>query len=145
MYQNALAIELRKQGFRVTCRQPFTVHYDGHIVGEFMADMVVDDVIVVELKAVSTLMPKTPNQLLNYLNASRYEVGLLLNFGPTPQLKRRIYDNERKVYRVPEGLLTDTCTHLRPSQWVQVRCDTYRHGLIYSFFCLWKWRVRCQT
>jgi GxxExxY protein len=80
------------------------VQYDGHKVGEFLADMVVDDLIIVELKAVSTLMPEHQNQLLNYLNASHYEVGLLFNFGPTPQLKRRIYDNERKVYQAPERI-----------------------------------------
>ena len=101
VYQSALVIELRKQGFRVTCQQPFTVHYDGHIVDEFVADIVVDDLVVLELKAVRTLMPEHENQLLNYLNASHYEVGLLFNFSPTPQLKRRIYDNERKVYRAP--------------------------------------------
>jgi GxxExxY protein len=111
VYQSALAIELRKQGFRVTCQQPFTVHYDGHIVGEFVADIVVDDLIVLELKAVRTLMPEHENQLLNYLNASHYEVGLLFNFGPTPQLKRRIYDNERKVYRVPDRIAHG---HLHP-------------------------------
>ena len=88
----------------MTCQQPFTVHYDGHIVGEFVADMVVDELIVLELKAVRTLMPEHENQLLNYLNASHYEVGLLFNFGPMPQLKRRIYDNERKVYRAPERI-----------------------------------------
>ena len=104
VYQKALAIELGKQGLRVVCQHPFTVYYDGHVVGEFMADMVVDDVIVVELKAVSMLMPEHQNQLLNYLNASHYEVGLLFNFGPTPQLKRRVYDNERKVYRAPEAI-----------------------------------------
>jgi GxxExxY protein len=110
VYQSALAIELRKQGFRVTCQQPFTVHYDGHIVGEFVADIVVDD-LVLELKAVRTLMPEHENQLLNYLNASHYEVGLLFNFGPTPQLKRRIYDNERKVYQAPERIAHG---HLHP-------------------------------
>lgn len=101
VYLNALAIELRKQGFRVICQQPFTVYYEGQVVGEFVADMVVDELVVLELKAVQTLMPAHENQLLNYLNASRYEVGLLLNFGPTPQLKRKVYDNERKVYQAP--------------------------------------------
>ena len=104
VYQKALAIELRKQGFQVSCQHSFTVHYDGQTVGEFVADVVVNDLIILELKAVRTLMPEHENQLLNYLNASRYEVGLLFNFGPTPQLKRRIYDNERKVYRAPERI-----------------------------------------
>jgi len=72
------------------------VRYDGHVVGEYFADLVVDGKVIVEVKAVRTLGDAHEAQLLNYLKATPYEVGLLLNFGPSPQIKRKIYDNERK-------------------------------------------------
>ena len=99
VYENALAIELRKMGLHVVCQHPIQVHYDGQVVGEFFADMVVNDLVIVEVKAVRTLLKEHEAQLLNYLNATSYEVGLLLNFGPAPQIKRKVFDNDRKKYR----------------------------------------------
>ena len=68
------------------------------MVGEFFADILVKDCIIVELKATRGLSKDDEAQLLNYLNATEYEVGLLLNFGPKPEIKRKVFDNERKKY-----------------------------------------------
>jgi len=96
VYENAMAIELRKLGLEVIPKAPIKVHYNGQVVGEYFADLLVAGVVLVEIKAVRTLAPEHEAQLLNYLKATPYEVGLLLNFGPQPQIKRKVYDNERK-------------------------------------------------
>lgn len=66
------------------------------MVGEYFADLLVADTVIVELKAVKNLAKEHEAQLLNYLKATRYEVGLLLNFAPTPEIKRKAFDNSRK-------------------------------------------------
>lgn len=96
VYENALAIELRKLGLRAEQQRPIKVLYDGAIVGDYVADLVVEDVVLVELKSVERLLPEHLAQLLNYLKATTIEVGLLLNFGPRPQVKPRVFDNARK-------------------------------------------------
>ena len=96
VYENALAIRLRKAGFTVTQQQPITVTFDGQIVGEYFADLVVNVLVILELKAVKELTEAHETQLINYLHATPYEVGLLLNFGPEPQVVRKAYDNRRK-------------------------------------------------
>lgn len=72
------------------------VYYRDRLVGEYIADMVINDNVLLELKAVRQLVDDHEAQLLNYLKATAIEVGLLLNFGPEPRFKRRVYDNERK-------------------------------------------------
>ena len=96
VYRNALAIELRKLGLDVIPEARITVHYDGEVVGEYFADLLVAGTVIVELKAVKRLLPEHEAQLLNYLKATPYEVGLLLNFGPKPEIKRKAFDNSRK-------------------------------------------------
>lgn len=81
VYQKALAHELRKAGLKVECEKVITVRYDGVIVGDFSADMLVEEIIMVELKANQSLVPPNEVQLVNYLTATGIEVGLLLNFG----------------------------------------------------------------
>ena len=98
VYQNAMAIELRKLGLEVTLEAAATVYYDGKIVGEHFIDLLVADCVIVELKAVKGLLTEHEAQLLNYLKATPYEVGLLLNFGPKPKIKRRVFDNARKGF-----------------------------------------------
>ncbi len=98
VYENAIAIELRKQGLQVVCQLPIAVTYDGEIVGEYIADMLVENRVIVEFKAVRQLLTEHEAQLINYLNATPYEVGLLLNFGPQPKFIREIFDNDRKKY-----------------------------------------------
>lgn len=96
VYENSLAIELRKLGLRVAQQQEIQVFYDGQPVGTYFADLVVNEVGMLELKAAKQLADEHEAQLLNYLKATRIEVGLLLNFGPTTDMKRRVYDNDRK-------------------------------------------------
>jgi GxxExxY protein len=96
VYENALALELRKAGIRVEQQARITVYYAGAIVGEYYADLLVENVVLVELKAVEHLGPAEEAQLLNYLRATPIEVGLLLNFGPRPECRRRAFDNQNK-------------------------------------------------
>jgi GxxExxY protein len=96
VYENALALELRRRGLSVEQQKPICVYYQGEIVGEYFADLVVSDAVIIELKAVRTLTETYEAQLLNYLKATPYEVGLLLNFGPTAETKRKVYNNELK-------------------------------------------------
>jgi GxxExxY protein len=96
VYRNALAIELRKLGLDVIQEARIAVYYDGQVVGEYFADLLVAGVVIVELKAVQRLLSEHEAQLLNYLKATPYEVGLLLNFGPEPEIRRKAFDNSRK-------------------------------------------------
>lgn len=96
VYENSLAIELRKLGLQVGQQAEIEVFYEGQPVGTYFADLVVNDVVMLELKAVKQLAEEHEAQLLNYLKATRIEVGLLLNFGPETDIKRRVFDNDRK-------------------------------------------------
>ena len=96
VYENALAIELRKLGLKVEQQKGIIVYYNGQIVGDYLADIITCDAVLLELKAVRTLTEEHEAQLLNYLKATTIEVGLLLNFGPKPEYRRKVYDNERK-------------------------------------------------
>jgi len=96
VYERALTIELGKLGLQVIPQARIQVSYAGQVVGDYFADLVVEDKVLVEVKAVRNLHEEHEAQLLNYLKATKYEVGLLLNFGPQPQLKRKAYDNTRK-------------------------------------------------
>jgi GxxExxY protein len=97
VYENALVIALTALTLRVQQQVKITVYFQQRIVGEYFADLVVEDVVIVELKAVSRLLAEHEAQLLNYLRATPYEVGLLLNFGPKPQFIRKAFDNSRKT------------------------------------------------
>jgi GxxExxY protein len=89
VYENALRIELAKQGLDVRQQEPIVVHYDGQAVGEFRADLWVEDCVIVELKAVRSLDKVHEVQLVNYLTVTGIDTGLLLNFGPSVQVKRK--------------------------------------------------------
>lgn len=97
VYENAMALELRRIGLKVVQQQPIPVYYGPDVVGEYFADLVVEDKVIVELKAARALADEHEAQLLNYLRATPYEVGLLLNFGPKPQFIRKAFDNIRKT------------------------------------------------
>jgi len=88
VYENALMIELVKAGLAPRAQSPIKVRYDGRVVGEYIADMLIDDKIIVEIKATRSLSVSHEAQLLNYLKATEIEVGLLLNFGPNAEVKR---------------------------------------------------------
>jgi GxxExxY protein len=92
VYENALALELKGRGLRVVQQQPIPVLYRGQVVGDYAADLVVDDRVIVEIKAVSGLSKVHEVQLVNYLKATEIEVGLLMNFGTELEFKRRIFD-----------------------------------------------------
>ena len=96
VYENALLIELKKNGFMCEKQKPISVFYENEIVGEFFADIIVNDTIILELKACETLINEHELQVINYLKATDIEVALLLNFGKIPQVKRKIYSNEFK-------------------------------------------------
>jgi GxxExxY protein len=72
------------------------VFYKGRVIGEYFADILVEEKVIIELKAVSKLLPEHDAQLLNYLRATPYEVGLILNFGPKPEVHRKVFDNNLK-------------------------------------------------
>ncbi len=99
VYENALAIELKGMGLQVAQQAVIEVCYKNVIVGRYEADLLVKDAVIVEFKAVRELAEEHEAQLLNYLKATRYEVGLLLNFGPKPTFMRKAFDNQRKVMR----------------------------------------------
>ena len=99
VYENALAHELRKRKYEVLQQAPIKVRYDGVIVGEYYADLLVNGAVILELKAAVSIAPEHEAQLLNYLKATDIDVGLVLNFGPEPQIKRKIYETARGIER----------------------------------------------
>ncbi len=101
VYENALMIELRKHGLFAQQQMPVPVYYEDQLVGDYNANMLVENCIIVELKAVENLHPKHEVQLVNYLTATRLDVGLLINFGEKVIIKRKY-----RVYR-PKGSTED--------------------------------------
>ena len=97
VYENALAIELRKNGLEVKCQFPISVLYESEIVGEYFADIIVNNTVVIELKASKELSEEHECQLINYLKATNIELGLLMNFGKEAEYKRKIYMNKYKT------------------------------------------------
>ncbi len=96
VYRNSMTIELRKVGLEVIPEARIAVCYEGEVVGEYFADLLVAGAVLVELKAVQQLAKEHEAQLLNYLKATTCEVGLLLNFGPRAEVRRKAFDNARK-------------------------------------------------
>jgi len=96
VYQNAMYFELKSQGYKVEAQKQIKVYYKSQLVGDYFADLLIEDSIILELKAGACLMDEHKAQLLNYLKATKVEIGFLLNFGTTPEFKRSIYTNDRK-------------------------------------------------
>ena len=96
VYESAMMIEFRREGIPAVAQSSIKVLYKNELVGEYYADILIDDKVIVEIKATRTLALEHEAQLLNYLKATNIEVGLLLNFGPKPKIKRKIFDNFRK-------------------------------------------------
>lgn len=96
VYENALILELQQVGLQVSQQQPIKVYYNTQQVGDYYADIVVENVVIIELKVADAICEAHEAQLVNYLKATEIEVGLLLNFGPAPQFKRKIFDNNNK-------------------------------------------------
>jgi GxxExxY protein len=99
VYENAMMIELKK--FDLCCfqQQLLDVYYDDEKVGVYFADIIVDDLVIIELKAAEALVPEHEAQLVNYLRATDVEVGLLLNFGKLPQYKRKVLTMDFKHHK----------------------------------------------
>lgn len=93
VYENALCVELSDNELKCISQYPIKVYYNDKTVGEYFADILVEDKIILELKAAEIIHQKHEFQLINYLRATNIDVGLLLNFGEKPEFKRKIYTN----------------------------------------------------
>jgi GxxExxY protein len=89
-------IEFKREGILAISQSPIKVFYEGEVIGEYYADILVDNKVIIEIKAAKRLVEENEAQLLNYLKATDIEVGLLLNFGTEPEVKRKAFDNTRK-------------------------------------------------
>jgi len=103
IYVKALIIELKKRGLSAQDELPIHVYYDGQLIGEYFADIVVNELVIIEIKSTKALVTEHEAQLLNYLKATPYEVDLLLNFGPKAETKRRSFDNNRKEWYLAQN------------------------------------------
>jgi GxxExxY protein len=97
VYENSIQIELEEMGFPCEMQKPIDVFFKDRKVGEYFADIIAEDKVIIELKACESLRKEHEAQLLNYLRATNIEVGLLLNFGKTQQVKRKVFYNEYKI------------------------------------------------
>ena len=105
VYENAMCVELSRQGLSVTAQVPITVYYEGTVVGEYYADLCVEDAVIVELKAAAELDKTHDAQLTNYLKATGRPVGLLLNFGRRAEFRRRV--NSHGSLAAADGAVPD--------------------------------------
>ena len=96
VHQNALYQELKRRGFKCEAQYKVKVYFKGQEIGEYFADILVNNHIILELKAVDSICNEHELQLINYLKATEIEVGLLLNFGEKPQVRRKLFTNDRK-------------------------------------------------
>jgi len=96
VYQNALFFELKLRGFDVEAQRKITVYYKDLPVGDYFADIIVNDIIILELKACDYLTVEFEHQIINYLRSTHCEVGLLLNFGKKPEFIRKVFENINK-------------------------------------------------
>jgi GxxExxY protein len=97
VYLNSLYLELKSKGLNVEAQRKIQVYYKGIEVGEYYADLIVKNSVILELKAADSIAPAFENQILNYLRGTNCEVGLLLNFGKKPEFKRKVFENSRKI------------------------------------------------
>src|SRR5262249_15125645 len=99
VYRNSLRLVLIEKGLSVESEVPVSVYFRGVSVGDFRADLVINGVILLELKTAEKIIPAHEAQVLNYLRSTKLELGLILNFGPRPQVRRLLLDNSRKLIR----------------------------------------------
>lgn len=93
VYENAMYLELSEIGLSAVKQFPIKVYYKDVIVGNYIADLIIEEKVIVELKAAEAICEEHEYQLINYLKATEIEIGLLLNFGKSPQFKRKIFSN----------------------------------------------------
>lgn len=100
VYQNALFIELRNLGLQCETQKQIKVNYEGYEVGIYYPDIIVNDLLILELKAAESVVEEHELQLINYLKATEIEIGLLLNFGKKPEIRRKIFTNDKKKLNI---------------------------------------------
>lgn len=100
VYCKALRFALIEKGFKVESELPISVFFRGEKIGDFRADLVVNQIVLLELKTAEKIVRAHEAQVLNYLRSTRLELGLILNFGPQPQIRRLLLDNSRKHVKV---------------------------------------------
>ena len=96
VYENAMRIELTEMELNVLQQKKIKVFYEKNLVGDYFADLIVNQLVIIELKASENICEEHEAQLLNYLKATNIEVGLLLNFGKEPKFKRKLFTNDKK-------------------------------------------------
>lgn len=101
VYESALFNELKISGLNCERQKKIDVYYKATLIGEYYADIIVEDKIILELKAAEAICEEHEFQLINYLKATNVEVGLLLNFGKKPEIRRKIFTNDRKSISNP--------------------------------------------
>ena len=111
VYENAMIIELRKLGFDIKQQSPITVCYEGKHVGEYFADILIENKVICELKAAQSLAPEHEMQLVNYLTATGHNIGLLLNFGNSVTVKRKF-----REYRKPQEPIAPDVNPVNPEK-----------------------------
>jgi GxxExxY protein len=97
VYENAMIFELQASGFEIAKQHKIKVFYKNLVVGEYYADLIVNDTVIIELKATELICKEHEIQLINYLKSTNIELGLLLNFGKKPEFRRIIFSNHRKT------------------------------------------------
>lgn len=105
VYQNSLLLELKNLGLDCSASVPIDVYYHNYRVGHYVADIIVNDLVIIEIKAAESISNEHEAQIINYLKATNIEVGMLLNFGKTAQFKRRVFSKAFKP-----NTTTDTST-----------------------------------
>lgn len=115
VYENALAVAPKERGLRVWQQAPITVYFHGITVGEYFADLIVEDRVILELKIAEKLNQQDVPQLLNYLRASPIEVGLLLNFGHEAHFRRLILTNDKKPFTYGKQVIPNIAPTQPPS------------------------------
>lgn len=100
VYENSLFLELQKNNLTVKQQYPINVFYDDKVVGEYFADLLVNDKIILELKTTKKISQENEFQLINYLKATGFEIGLLLNFGEKAEFVRKIFTNDNESAKI---------------------------------------------
>ena len=98
VYERSMLIELIQVKLIVSNQIPVKVKYKGEFVGDYFADIIVNEKVIIEIKAAESIVEEHELQLINYLRATNIEVGLLLNFGKKPEVRRKIFTNDRKMW-----------------------------------------------
>lgn len=122
VYENALNIELKNMGLDVSQQNNIKVFYENHEVGNYFADIIVNNQVIMEIKAAESLREDHKAQLINYLKATDKEVGMLLNFGKKAEFKRIIFTNDRKIWNIDKKICENPSNPCHP-------CSIEVHGV----------------